>query len=56
MPDLMSSPRGASLGPGHAFISYVREDSYEADALQRALEAARVHVWRDTTGLWPGED
>jgi ATP-dependent Clp protease ATP-binding subunit ClpB len=41
---------------GHAFMSYIREDSAEADRLQQALEAAGVHVWRDTTDLWPGED
>jgi uncharacterized protein YjbI with pentapeptide repeats len=41
---------------GHAFISYVREDSGEVDALQRMLEAAGVRVWRDTSDLWPGED
>jgi hypothetical protein len=29
---------------GHAFISYVREDSSEVDALQRILEAAGVPV------------
>jgi hypothetical protein len=42
--------------PGHAFISYVREDSHEVDMLQRTLEAAGVSVWRDTADLWPGED
>jgi TIR domain len=41
---------------GHAFISYVREDSHEVDRLQRTLEAAGVSVWRDTADLWPGED
>jgi hypothetical protein len=41
---------------GHAFISYVREDSSEVDALQQALEGAGVRVWRDTSDLWPGED
>ena len=41
---------------GHAFISYVHEDSGEVDALQRTLEAAGVRVWRDTSDLWPGED
>ena len=46
----------ASSGQGHAFISYVREDSGEADWLQRTLEAAGVPVWRDTARLWPGED
>ena len=41
---------------GHAFISYVREDSDEVDELQEVLEAAGVPVWRDTADLWPGED
>jgi hypothetical protein len=41
---------------GHAFISYVREDSQHADRLQRTLEAAGIPVWRDTAELWPGED
>ncbi|MGW4114048.1 toll/interleukin-1 receptor domain-containing protein [Actinosynnema sp. NPDC004786] len=42
--------------PGHAFISYVREDALRADRVQRALEAAGVEVWRDTRDLWPGQD
>ena len=42
--------------PGHAFISYVREDSHEVDKLQRTLEDAGVSVWRDTSSLWPGEN
>jgi hypothetical protein len=41
---------------GHAFISYVREDSHEIDRLQRTLEEAGIAVWRDTRDLWPGED
>lgn len=41
---------------GHAFISYVREDSSAVDVLQRMLEAAAIPVWRDTASLWPGED
>jgi molecular chaperone DnaK len=41
---------------GHAFISYVHENSLEADRLQHALESAGVRVWRDTTDLWPGQD
>jgi hypothetical protein len=41
---------------GHAFVSYVREDSHRVDQLQRALEAAGISVWRDTGDLWPGED
>lgn len=41
---------------GHAFISYVREDSHKVNQLQQRLEAAGVQVWRDTANLWPGED
>jgi hypothetical protein len=41
---------------GHAFISYVREDSRNVDHLQRTLQAAGIPVWRDTANLWPGED
>jgi WD40 repeat protein len=41
---------------GHAFLSYVREDSGQVDQLQRTLEAAGIPVWRDTADLWPGED
>jgi len=41
---------------GHAFISYVREDSHDVDRLQHVLEEAGISVWRDTADLWPGED
>jgi hypothetical protein len=41
---------------GHAFISYVREDSRRVDQLQRTLQTAGIPVWRDTDDLWPGED
>jgi hypothetical protein len=41
---------------GHAFISYVREDSEHVDQLQHRLQAAGIPVWRDTRDLWPGED
>jgi hypothetical protein len=41
---------------GHVFISYVREDSDEVNALQNTLEATGIPVWRDTASLWPGED
>lgn len=41
---------------GHAFISYVREDSTEVATLQRALEDAGIPVWRDKSSLWPGEN
>ena len=49
----MSEP---SVLTGHAFISYVREDSPRVDQLQKALEAAGIPVWRDTDSLWPGQD
>ncbi len=42
--------------PGHAFISYVREDRKRVDRLQGILEAAGIKVWRDTANLWPGQD
>jgi hypothetical protein len=54
-----SGPRPAARPenvPGHAFISYVREDSAQAAQLHALLEAAGVPVWRDTADLWPGED
>jgi hypothetical protein len=41
---------------GHAFISYVHENSRQVDQLQRTLEEAGIRVWRDTDDLWPGED
>ena len=41
---------------GHAFISYVREDSDRVDRLQQFLEDGGVRVWRDVKNLWPGED
>lgn len=47
---------GASVPNGHAFISYVREDSLAVSGLQHALETAEVQVWRDTANLWPGDD
>jgi hypothetical protein len=50
---LVSEP---SVLAGHAFISYVREDSPRVDQLQRMLESAGIPVWRDTASLWPGED
>lgn len=42
--------------PGHAFLSYVREDAREVNKVQTRLEAAGIRVWRDTRDLWPGED
>jgi transcriptional regulator with XRE-family HTH domain len=50
------APRRSRSQAGHAFISYVREDSDRIDQLQQALEAAGITVWRDTEALWPGED
>lgn len=44
------------LCDGHAFVSYVREDSHDVYKLQQILGAAGVPVWRDTADLWPGED
>jgi hypothetical protein len=41
---------------GHAFISYIHEDSHNVDRLQLALERAGIPVWRDTADLMPGED
>lgn len=46
----------STQSPGHAFISYVREDSDDVDWLQERLEQAGIRVWRDTADLWPGED
>ncbi len=51
-----SSGSAGFAGRGHAFISYVWEDSGEVDRLQRLLEAADVPVWRDTASLRPGDD
>ena len=42
--------------PGHAFISYVRQDAAYVDRLQAALTAVGIEVWRDTESLWPGQD
>lgn len=41
---------------GHAFLSYVREDSAGVDRLQAALRDAGIPVWLDRSDLWPGED
>lgn len=46
----------SSTVPGHAFLSYVREDAGHVDRLQREFEAAGITVWRDTADLWPGQD
>ena len=42
-----SGPAAGSPRRGHAFISYVREDSGEVDDLQRILEASGIPVWRN---------
>jgi hypothetical protein len=41
---------------GHAFISYVREDSQQVGRLRARLEAAGVPVWLDTDKIAPGDD
>ena len=41
--------------PGHAFLSYVHEDSAAVDQLARVLRAAGISVWRDSD-LNPGDD
>lgn len=41
---------------GHAFISYVHEDSDLVDALEAFLEASGIRVWRDKNELWPGDE
>ena len=41
---------------GHAFISYVHEDSERVDRLVSALEDAGVKVWRDKNDIAPGQD
>lgn len=46
----------APLTVGHAFISYVHEDSEQVDALCEVLDAAGITVWRDRDQLWPGDD
>jgi TIR domain-containing protein len=54
--DNSGAPVSVEKPAGHAFISYVREDSHHVDRLQRDLEDAGIAVWRDTADLWPGED
>jgi len=51
----VSAPASTPI-PGHAFISYVHEDSTDVDWLQNRLEASGIRVWRDTQDLWPGQD
>lgn len=50
------SEQDPNATPGHAFISYVREDGSRVDRLQGILEAAGIRVWRDTANLGPGQD
>ena len=47
---------GRSQVGGHAFLSYVREDSALVDQLEQVLRDAGIPVWRDRSALWPGED
>jgi hypothetical protein len=47
-------PSGSDVR-GHAFISYVREDSKTVDRLERDLEQAGITVWRDRSSLGPGD-
>jgi hypothetical protein len=51
-----NDPAGGTIVRGHAFLSYVHENSDKVDWLQQVLQAAGVQVWRDTENLWPGED
>lgn len=39
----------------HVFVSYVREDSDQVDALCKILEASGIPYWRDRTSLAPGD-
>jgi len=55
-PPVPASQSAESDDRGHAFISYVHEDTVAVDLLQQALQAAGIVVWRDTVNLWPGED
>jgi signal recognition particle subunit SEC65 len=50
----MTTP--APHATGHAFISYVHEDSESVDAICEVLEAAGISVWRDKDQLWPGDE
>jgi TIR domain len=51
-----ASPWKGDAMAGHAFISYVHENSRAVNRLQRIIESAGIRVWRDTADLWPGED
>jgi trehalose-phosphatase len=52
----MAAARQDPETPGHAFLSYVREDEAKVKQLQRVLERAGIDVWRDRSNLWPGQD
>ncbi len=41
---------------GHAFLSYVHENSVQVDGLHAQLQTAKVDVWRDRDKLWGGDD
>lgn len=41
---------------GRVFVSYVREDSAQVDALCSRLQAAGIVPWRDTDSLLPGDE
>lgn len=64
MPKALTSPHVISaelaaqtaMPTGRALISYVRENSPDADRLQRILEDADIPVRRDTVHLWPGQN
>lgn len=43
-------------GRRHVFVSYVRDDASEVDALCSRLTAAGVVTWRDTQQLIPGDE
>jgi TIR domain len=47
---------GAISSDKCVFLCYARADALAVKALQEALEAAGIRVWRDTADLWPGED
>jgi hypothetical protein len=55
-PSMPASGKADSPDQGHAFVSYMREDSAGVDWLQQVLETAGIRVWRDRTSLWPGQD
>ena len=45
-----------TLSTGHAFISFVHEDSEAVDQLENFLVTEGIRVWRDVRELWPGDD